>query len=1166
MKVIFIKIIGKIIIVFFFFFPVSIFWGQTILFSEDFSGLQLGNNISTTGSKIKWNGNEQIPVFDYVYQAGGAVKLGITSSFGFIKTKPLDLSGNKGIFMLQFDIKGWRTVEGEIKINIENLPEQTLSYTAKMEDAFETKRIYFIGGKSNSTITFQTTKRRAFIGNIRVELFPFILASDLESFGEVCVASETVHSFIIEASLVNSLIRVNETEGYTFRSMENGKYYSFLEIHPVLGEITPKTIEVKFNPVLEKKYNNSIRISGGGAIAIAIPVVGSGINRIPVIMNSISSLITNNSAVITGIITDQDCSEITEVGFEYSNSSILKDGSGCKVAATLTKQNIFRSELINLEDYLVYYYKSYTITDKGIRYGVQDSFTTLEVNAPQSLEATAILPSEFTTNWTKIEDAVTYLMDISESPTFDYVTPSSDLIISEYIKGSSNNKAIELFNGTGQTVDLSSYSLKKQTNGVGGFKGKLKLTGILEANSTYVIVYSKANTVLKSYAIIENSSVLNFNGNDAIALYRDNSQIDVVGIIDQKAYWGKDMTLIRKPMVIHPTTEFSLQDWEQFPMNTFTNLGIHIRDKEEFYVTGYNKLDVGNTDSYTVHNLTEDRNYYYRVQAVGKNSTSSYSNTIKVPSTVVTPVWNGVIWSNQTGPDSTLDAIINGDYTTGKDPVIARNLLIKSGKFIVASGTSVLIQNEINVTEGIVIIENKGSLLQVNETKNTGEITIRKISNPMLRFDYNSWSSPVSEQKLVDFSIDTHRDSFCIFNPILGTIESTFRQAFFITARGYLIQPPLLWSRTIVSPYLGSFTGVPNNGTITIPLHKETNKSTGYNLIGNPYPSSISADAFIAMNTGRIGGTLYFWIPNHSMNNNRSYKASNYAKYTRAGGTSTKLDGISPNGVITVGQGFFVVAIANATQAIFTNTMRLAAHPNPFFMTVDDVLEESNVVERNRIWINLMNDEGTFSQILIAYMTDATDGVDDGIDGKDFGSEASAIYMLLDDETYAIQGKSLPFRDSDKVVIGFKALETGKFIISLDRVDGIFYDNQPVYIKDNKMNIIHNLKEKNYSFTSSKGVFEERFEIVYHKEQLPVFPSEGNVIKVYNQEENLIIHTGKELLNEVEIFDLGGRLLYKKQNINSNSLVIKAISMKKQILILRISVIGYDILYKKVAF
>lgn len=147
-------------------------WGQeTVYLEEDFSSITVGNNISSNGSSNAWeDGNDNFPQSKLVkvYQAGGAVKLGSKDNPGSMTTKNLDLSANNGIFYVTFDVKGWTTIEGDIKISLDGTEKETVEYSATINDAFETKTVEISGGTSNSTITIATTSKRAFIDNVKI--------------------------------------------------------------------------------------------------------------------------------------------------------------------------------------------------------------------------------------------------------------------------------------------------------------------------------------------------------------------------------------------------------------------------------------------------------------------------------------------------------------------------------------------------------------------------------------------------------------------------------------------------------------------------------------------------------------------------------------------------------------------------------------------------------------------------------------------------------------------------------------------------------------------------------------------------------------------------------------------------------------------------------------
>src|SRR5690606_32704155 len=99
------------------------------------------------------------------------------------------------------------------------------------------------------------------------------------------------------------------------------------------------------------------------------------------------------------------------------------------------------------------------------------------ISVPEATDATDANSSGFTANWNAVPGAESYELDVY---TMEEGGAATDLFISEYVEGSSFNKGIELYNGTGAAVDLSNYSLLKQTNGAGDYGSELTLSGTLE--------------------------------------------------------------------------------------------------------------------------------------------------------------------------------------------------------------------------------------------------------------------------------------------------------------------------------------------------------------------------------------------------------------------------------------------------------------------------------------------------------------------------------------------------------------------------------------------------------------------------------------------------------------------------------------------------------------
>ena len=154
---------------------------------------------------------------------------------------------------------------------------------------------------------------------------------------------------------------------------------------------------------------------------------------------------------------------------------------------------------------------------------------------------------------------------------------ASDLIISEYLEGSSFNKAIELYNGTGGDVDLSSYTLELYSNGKTAMQDAVTLTGILADGKTFTIGHSSLDP---SVNVNIKHAVTNFNGDDVLVLRKSGTVVDSIGQIGKRDEWGKDVTLIRKPSVTsgdtNPNDAFDVNlEWERLSKDTFDHLGSH---------------------------------------------------------------------------------------------------------------------------------------------------------------------------------------------------------------------------------------------------------------------------------------------------------------------------------------------------------------------------------------------------------------------------------------------------------------------------------------------------------------------------------------------------------------------------------------------------------------
>lgn len=165
---------------------------------------------------------------------------------------------------------------------------------------------------------------------------------------------------------------------------------------------------------------------------------------------------------------------------------------------------------------------------------------------------------------------------------------TTDLFFSEYIEGSSFNKAVEIYNGTGAAVDLSQYTLELYSNGNSSPNSTTTLSGTLADGDVYVAAHASADAAILAVADMTNSGVINFNGDDAFALRKAGALIDVIGQIgtDPGSEWGsgatstKDNTIRRQESICGGDTNGSdafdpATEWNGYAQDTFDGLGSH---------------------------------------------------------------------------------------------------------------------------------------------------------------------------------------------------------------------------------------------------------------------------------------------------------------------------------------------------------------------------------------------------------------------------------------------------------------------------------------------------------------------------------------------------------------------------------------------------------------
>ncbi|GGD14812.1 hypothetical protein GCM10011343_02310 [Flavobacterium orientale] len=571
--------------------------------------------------------------------------------------------------------------------------------------------------------------------------------------------------------------------------------------------------------------------------------------------------------------------------------------------------------------------------------------------------------------------------------------------------------------------------------------------------------------------------------------------------------------------------------------------------------------------------ITSNRYFRAVVGSGGCSNVVSNGVLVSVPSTV----WNGA-WSNG-NPTSATKAVFNiaGSYTL-PGSLSACTLEVVSGTITVPSNATMWVKNNVIVQPGATLIfENNASLVQEEDFVNSGSIIYRRDAQPMYKNDYTYWSSPVTGQDIRLFSPLTKQDKYFTFNNVVDNWSSVFTASdpspshIMVPAQGYIIRAPENFATfPTTNNFTGVFTGVPNNGPYTASIN--ATGTSNWNLIGNPYPSAIDIHQFWqdTSNSSVVDATIYLWTHNTQYAGG-VYNPNDYAvyNYTGTAATAPGLNTSVPTQYIAAGQSFFIEGATNGV-ATFRNSMRVSGSNNLFFRTMNTPVTEdaSHSWERHRIWLGISNTTtGAYKQALVGYIQNATNGIDRGFDGKSIeAGNTLNLYTFAANQILTIQGKALPFNDSDLIPVGYRAATAGGYSISLDQFDGLFA-TQAIYLEDLLLQTVHDLKVSPYLFTTTSGTHNQRFQLRFTNVTLGVDEVllGSNQMIAFKSGDGLVVKSSETLLESVAVYDLRGRLLVAKTAVNALETQWEQLPFAQQVLLVKmVDVDGVEVVRKVV--
>lgn len=733
------------------------------------------------------------------------------------------------------------------------------------------------------------------------------------------------------------------------------------------------------------------------------------------------------------------------------------------------------------------------------------TYQTLQVKSPVATNITNLLCTAFTANWNAVDGASTYYLDVATDSGFTaMVTGYTDLNV-----GNVTSYAV-----TGLASGVTYYYRLRSTN--------VNCGKMITSSNTVSILINVGPTI--------------------------------------------------------PTVDTPIQATCAKPLGSVVISGLPSGEWTLQFLSGQSYS--GSGTSVTISDLVPGNTYKVAVKT--DVCFSGYSTDIVInPLVVTTSTWTGTgPWSSTPNINNYIVFDANSTYTSAGD-ISGCTCTLNSGAAVtISSGDTLTITNAVTTTGGTLTFENNASLVQTNDVSNTGNIIYKRFSYQMKNFDYTYWSSPVANQVLRILSPNTLSDKYFSYNSTVNDWNQESPLAAMTAGKGYIIRTPKegLWGNgeNVSFPYsqLVRFTGIPNNGTLFGEKITAVTANRSF-LIGNPYPSALNADAFLLANTAILQGTIYLWTHNTGISQSGSYyvySAGDYASYNTTGGTGTTSPAINPGnnnatptGKIAAGQSFFATAKAEGT-IVFNNGMRVAGNNSQFFKL--GKTGKTTELEKHRIWLDLSNDGGAFKQTLVGYIEGATNSYEDRFDGISYDANPYIdFYSINNDSKFVIQGRALPFENTDIVPLGYKSTIAGNFTIGINQTDGILA-NHAIYLEDKVTQTTYDLRSANYTFATATGTFNDRFVLKYTNKALGTddFEKEDNSIVVATHNKVITISSANSDIGKVFIYDVAGKQLYRKSNVKNSKLIIENLHSGNQVLLIKIVLENETSVTRKIIF
>ncbi len=740
------------------------------------------------------------------------------------------------------------------------------------------------------------------------------------------------------------------------------------------------------------------------------------------------------------------------------------------------------------------------------------SFTTLDRIKLDSISD--ITPNTAKINFSSPDNTTTRKLIVKKKSNYQTVF-AADLFISEYTTANYENRAIEIYNGTGKDICLQNYKVKYSFNGSLDTTFSFSQYDTIKSNSCIVLMeylnnlsVSNDGYFYKHYKL----GALTVTGNDAIAIIKDGNYVDIFGKIGEAPTTGwtsgtsistYQTTLRRNSNVsrgikTNPTSGFPTlgTEWTQIgaagstTASNFSDFGQHTMDNA---YGGFDSLvyyiGIGVADTvFDLSNLEEGTIYEVSL-VIGTGNDTVVSNSIEFKTGVNTQRtgngdWNDDNWSKGI-PENTDNAIIlNGQKIIIPDGFTAKcyNLIIKD---TLSQTKAALINN------GSLDITNKAEIEAYfnGYTSNANGWYLFGLPISV----YSSFQDKIGN----NFFHPTTNDDLYYWQEDYTDIDNNGRWInwkniptnsgdFFIDTRGYLIS----YAQNTQLEFSGQLNNnasysLLNNASLSTP-----NNERGWHLCSNPYPFYISMD-----NLQRTNVSLPSLL---------DPETSNYIALIQS-------DSIPP----FTG---FMVQVSNLTNALSVTKATNSS--------------KASIIPQNVLTLNVSSDQGSDKTRLII-MDSTTLGYDVKYDNRKLHGYGLSpeIFSKIGDEDFAVN--AIPnIEDSLVVDINFISKTDGNYRVTLDIGNKEDFEKVALYDKASNTELINFMIDTAYTFYSSTGNNQDKFQLKIYKNLSLIEEVKSNETISLQQKEDEVAVVSSSKIKSLQLTNMKGQIINKNSKTN----------------------------------